>query len=79
MYARDETLLFSAIAILLAALTLGSLTEFASNDGQGAAQPRALLTTQSVANRGVSQLSRGRTCVSAAATGAAQTKADEQG
>lgn len=79
MYARDETLLFSAIAILLAALTLGSLMEFASNDGQSAAQPRALLATQSVANRGVSQLSRSRTCVSTAAADAAPNRADEQG
>jgi hypothetical protein len=77
MDARDETLLFSAIAILLAALTLGSLTELASTDS--AAQQRELLAFRPVANRGESQLSRSGTCVSTAAAGAAQTAADEQG
>jgi len=77
MDARDETLLFSAIAILLATLTLGSLTEFASMDS--AAQQRELLASRPVANRGKTQLSRGSTCVSTAAAGAAQSAADEQG
>ena len=79
MYARDETLLFAAIAILLATLTLGSLTELASADGQSPAQTRELLATRPIANRGDAQLSGDTPCVSAAAAGAAQTGVDEQG
>lgn len=42
MHERDETILFSAVAILLAALALGSLTDIAFADARAAANARQI-------------------------------------
>lgn len=55
MYERDETMLFSAVAVLLAALTIGGLAE--------AAYPHAL----SAANAREVHVSRSAACAPAAA------------
>jgi len=67
MHERDETMLFSAIAILLATLTLGSLVEFASANAQA------------VTNAGELRLSRYSACAATATAPAARSAADRQG
>lgn len=79
MYARDETMLFSAIAILLATLTLGGLTELASPDAQAVTKQGELLASRPVANGGGLEVSREPACASTAAAPAARRGADRQG
>jgi hypothetical protein len=72
-------MLFSAIAILLAALTLGSLAEFASPDAQAVTNKREPLVSQLVANGGERQVSQDAACASTAEAPAARTGAGQQG
>jgi hypothetical protein len=50
MHARDETILFSAIAILLAALGLGGAADLASTDARAASNTRELQVSRSVSS-----------------------------
>ena len=79
MYARDETMLFSAIALLLATLTLGGLAELAFPDAQAVTKKRELLVSRPVTSGGEPQVSRDAACASTAAAPAARTGAGQQG
>ena len=67
MHERDETILFSAVAVLFAALTLGGLTGLASPDARAVANEREI------------HVSRDADCPSTAEAPAARTGADQHG
>jgi len=67
MYERDETILFSAVAVLLAAVTLGSLAGVAFPDARAVTNEREL------------HVSRDAACASTADAPAVRTGADQQG
>ena len=67
MRERDETILFSAIAILLAVLTLGGLTGRALPDARAAAKERQI------------QIAPVATCTSSAAAPSLGSKIDHHG
>lgn len=69
MPAQDETILFSAIAVLLAALALGGLADFASVDANARASARELRVS---ANTREVHAAGAITCAPAAAAPAEQ-------
>ncbi len=67
MHERVETMLFSAIAVLLAAMTLGGLSDLAFPDARAVASERA------------TQFARNSACTATAAASAARSGADRRG
>ena len=67
MHERTETVLFSAIAVLLAAMTLGSVSDLAFTDARAVANERAAL------------YARSGNCTATAAAPAAAGAADRRG
>ena len=67
MHERAETILFSTVAVLLAAMTLGSLTDIAFADPQDAVNARQV------------QVARYAACTATAAAPAARTGANRNG
>ena len=66
MHARDETILFSAVTVLLAAVTLAGLSDLAFPGGRAVAEERAI------------QVARYATCTSTADAPAARSGADQR-
>lgn len=79
MPARDETILFSTIAVLLAALALGGLADFASTDANAFAGTRELRASRPVANARELHASGDITCTPAAAAPAGRSSAGQRG
>lgn len=79
MHAQDETILFSAIAVLLAALALGGLADFVSPDARAVTGTHELQAYRSVANGHELHASRDVTCAPAAAVPTARTRAEQRG
>jgi hypothetical protein len=79
MHARDETILFSVIAILLVSLGLGGLADLASANAQAFTNTRELHVSRAVANGRQLHVSRDTACTSAAAAPAARSGAEQRG
>jgi len=79
MHAQDETILFSAVAVLLAALALGGLADFVSPDARAVTGTHELQVSRPVSNGRELHASRDITCTPAAAMPAVRTRAEQRG
>lgn len=79
MQARDETILFSAIAILLASLMLGGLADLVSADAHAVANTRELQVSRPAANERELRASGDTVCSSAATAPAQRSEAGQPG
>lgn len=79
MPARDETILFSAIAILLGTLTIAGLADFASPTAQAITSKHELQISRPAANARESQVVRDGACSSTAAAPAERSGAEQRG
>lgn len=79
MHERDETILFSAIAVLLATLTLGGLADLASPDARAVTNGRELHISRAVENERKLRVSRDAVCTSTTEAPAVRTGADQRG
>mgnify|MGYP001573184991 CR=1 FL=1 len=78
MPARDETILFSAITILLAALGLGGVADLASTDARAVTNTRELQFSRPFAN-GRELHTYGDACTPTAAAPAVRSGAEQRG
>ena len=78
MHARDETILFAAIAILLAALGLGGAADFASTNANAVTNTRGALVSGPVPSRRELHAS-GDACAPIGAAPAVRSSAEQRG